>query len=94
MKQQSVHHLMRNGIFTEDTREVVRLLVKAGCSQNYIDQVISTVLKSAGIDTIGTVSRTSVSCILREGYFAAQMQLGYEMQNAQSMTFSADGTSH
>jgi len=53
-----------------------------------------TILKSAGIDTIGTVSRTSVSHILHEWYFAAQVQLGYEMKNAQSMTFSADGTSH
>ena len=29
-----------------------------------------------------------------EGYFSEQIQLGYEMENTRSMTFSADGTSH
>ena len=92
--QQSVHHLMHKGVFTEETRNVVRLLVKAGCSRNYISEVISTVLKYAGITTVGKISRPSISRILREGYFAAQIQLGHEMKNAESMTFSADGTSH
>jgi hypothetical protein len=94
LKQRSVHQLMHKGVFTEETRNVVRLLVKAGCSRNYISEVISAVLKSAGITTVGTISRPSISRILREGYFAAQIQLGYEMENTRSMTFSADGTSH
>jgi len=33
--QRSVHHLMCKGVFTEETRNVVHLLVKAGCSRNY-----------------------------------------------------------
>ncbi|KAF8872932.1 hypothetical protein CPB84DRAFT_1854232 [Gymnopilus junonius] len=70
------------GVFTEETQNVVRL------------EVITTVLKSAGITAVGTISRPSVTCILREGYYAAQVQLGYEMKNTQTMTFSADGTSH
>src|SRR6266571_4378126 len=94
LQEKSVHHLMNKGVFTEETRNVVRLLVRAGCSQNYINEVISAVLHSAGINTIGTVSRPSVARILCEGYFAAQIQLGYEMQNAKSMTFSTDDTSH
>jgi len=94
LDQRSVHHLMQKGVFTEETRNVVHLLVKAGCSQNLIGEVISAVLKSAGITGVGSISHTSVSRILREGYFAAQIQLGYEMKNAESMTFSADGTSH
>ena len=57
-------------------------------------EVISAVLHSAGIDTIGTVSRPSVAHILHKGYFAAQIQLGYEMQNAKSVTFSTGDTSH
>ena len=94
LDQQSVHQLMQKGVFTEETRNVVRLLVKAGCSRNLIGEVISAVLKSAGITAVGSISRTSISQILCEGYFAAQIQLGYEMKNAESMTFSADGTSH
>ena len=38
--QRSVHNLMHKGVFTEETRNVVRLLVKSGCSRNYIGQVI------------------------------------------------------
>jgi hypothetical protein len=82
------------GVFTEETCNVICLLVKAGCSHNYINEVIFTILQSAGITTVGTISYTSVSRILREGYFAVQIQLGYEMKNAKGMTFSADGTSH
>lgn len=91
---QSVHNLKEKGVFTEETWNIVRLLVKAGCSRNYIHEVISTILASAGIKTVGGISRPSVARILREGYFAAQIQLGHEMKNAESMTFSADGTGH
>ncbi|KAF8813366.1 hypothetical protein BYT27DRAFT_7250897, partial [Phlegmacium glaucopus] len=94
LKEKSVHHLMDKGVFTEETRNVVRLLVKAGCSRKYINQVIFAVLHSAGIETVGTISCPSIARILREGYFAAKIQLGYEMKNTKSMTFSADGTSH
>ncbi|KAF8804555.1 hypothetical protein BYT27DRAFT_7259036 [Phlegmacium glaucopus] len=88
------HHLMCKGVFTEETHNVVHLLVKAGCSHKYINKIISAVLKSAGITTVGTISRPSISQILREGFFAAQIQLGYEIKGAERMTFSADGTSH
>ena len=60
-EKQSVHHLMHKGVFTEETCNVVHLLVKAGCSQNYIGQFISSILKSAGITTIGTISHPSIS---------------------------------
>jgi hypothetical protein len=94
VQQKSVHHLANKGVFTEDTRNLVRLLSQAGCSANHISEIITAVLKTAGITTIGSISRTSVSRIIREGYFAAQIQLGYEMKMAESMTFSADGTGH
>ena len=94
LNQLSVHQLKHKSVFTEETRNVVRLLIKAGCSRNYISKVISAVLKSAGITTVGTISCPSISRILREDYFAAQIQLEHEMKNAESMTFSADGTGH
>ena len=81
-------------MFSQKKCAIIYLLVKAYCSQNYIGQVISTVLKSAGITTVDTISSSSISQILHEGYFAAQIQLGHEIKNAVSMTFSADGTSH
>ncbi|KAF8801159.1 hypothetical protein BYT27DRAFT_7216270 [Phlegmacium glaucopus] len=94
IKETNFHKLMHKGVYTEDTRNLVRLLVKAGCSQQYVNKVIVAVLKSAGIKTVGSVSRTTIARIMREGFFAAQIQLGYEMQNADGMTFSADGTGH
>ncbi|KAF8804757.1 hypothetical protein BYT27DRAFT_7234587 [Phlegmacium glaucopus] len=94
LKEKSVHGLMNKGVFTDETRNVVRLLVKAGCSQNYINRVLHGVLSAAGIKTIGTISRPTITRIMREGYYAAQIQLGYELKNAASMIFSADGTSH
>ena len=93
-KEKSIFHLMKKGVFTNETRKLVQILVRAGCSRNYINEVIVAVLKSAGVDVVGGISRTSVGRILREGYIAAQIQLGYEMQQTEAMTFSADGTSH
>ena len=60
-KQLSVHHVKSKGVITEDTRNVVRILVNAGCSRNYISEVIYTVLKSAGITTVGTITRPSIT---------------------------------
>lgn len=48
-KERSEHQLMSKGIFTEDTRNLVRLLVKASCSWNYINEVITATLALAGI---------------------------------------------
>ena len=79
LKKRSIHQLMYKGFFTEETPNVVRLLVKAGCSRNYISEVISAVLKSAGITTVGTISRPSISRILRVGYFSAQIQLHFKI---------------
>jgi hypothetical protein len=59
--------------------------VKAGCSRYCVNDVIHAVLKSAGITAIGTISRTTVSRIIAEGYIAAQIQLGYELGNTESM---------
>ncbi|KAF9474254.1 hypothetical protein BDN70DRAFT_908580 [Pholiota conissans] len=94
LQKKSVHHLVQKGVFTEETRNIVRLLVKVGCSRNYVNEVISAILKSAGITIVGSIGRTSIARILREGYYAGQIQLGYEMQHTEGMTFSADGTSH
>jgi len=94
IQEKSVHHLSHKGVFTQKTRNLVRFLFQAGCSANRINEIITAVLKSAGITVVGSISRTSVARIIREGYFAAQIQLGHEMKMAETMTFSADGTGH
>jgi hypothetical protein len=94
IKEKSVHKLLHNGVYTNETRSLVRQLAHAGCSQSKVGYIITTVFQSAGVETVGEVSRRSVNCMIKEGYLAAQLQLGHEMANAESMTFSADGTSH
>ena len=61
---------------------MIRLLVQAGCSRDYVGQVIHAILKTAGISVYGSVSRRTVSRVIVEGYYAAQVQLGYEMTKA------------
>ena len=89
-----MHHLMNKGVFTEETRNVVQLLVKAGCSRKYVNEVISSVLQSAGITPVGTISPPTVAYIVHEGYFVAQIQLGCKIESTKNMTFGADGTGH
>ncbi len=94
VQQKSVHHLSHKGVFTEKTRNLVRFLFQSGCSANRINDIITAVLNTAGITVVGSISRTSVTRILREGLLAAQIQLGHEMKMAETMTISADGTGH
>ena len=61
LKQKSTHRLLKKGVYTEDTRNLIRFLVNAGCSKDYVGQVIAAVLKSAGITAVGALSRRTVS---------------------------------
>jgi chromosome segregation ATPase len=79
-KKSQSHKLLHKGIYTEETRNLIRLLVKAGCSRGYVGQVIHAVLKTAGISVHGKISRRTVSRVVLEGYYAAQMQLGHEIK--------------
>src|SRR6266496_562435 len=94
IQKKLVHHLLHKGVFTQKTCNLVCFLSQTGCSANHINQVITAVLNTAGIIVVGNISHPSVARIIREGYFAAQIQLGHEMQMAETMTFSADGTGH
>ena len=93
-RKHTVHHLLHKGIYTEKTRNLIHLLVQAGCSRESVHDVIYATLKSAGIVAKGNISRRTVSRVVLEGYYAAQVQLGYEMGDTLGMTFSADGTMH
>ena len=64
VQQKSVHHLANKGVFTEDTRNLVRLLYQAGCSANHISEIITAVLKTAGITMVESISRTTISQII------------------------------
>ncbi|KAF8813548.1 hypothetical protein BYT27DRAFT_7251075 [Phlegmacium glaucopus] len=92
IKEKSVQKLLHKGVYTDETCSLVRQLTHAGCSQSKVGYIITAVFQSAGVETVGKVR--SVNRMIKEGYLAAQLQLGHEMANEESMTFSADGTSH
>ena len=46
--------------------------------------IIRAVLETAGITAVGNISSTTVGRIIQEGYYAACVQLGYEMNQADS----------
>ena len=61
IQQKSVHHLSHKGIFTQETRNLVRLLSQSGCSASRINEIISAVLNTVGITMVGSISRRSVA---------------------------------
>ena len=40
LKEQTVHNLLSKGAYTEDTRNLIRLLVKSGCSRDCVSEII------------------------------------------------------
>jgi hypothetical protein len=88
-REKSFHSLLKQGVYTEDTRNLIQLLVQAGCARDRVSKAIHAVFRVAGISVKGTPCRRTVSRIILEGYFAAQLQIAYEMQDAKG-TFLFD----
>jgi len=61
IQKKSVHHLLHKDIFTQKIRNLVCFLFQAGCSANCINEIITAVLKTAGITVAGSISCTSVA---------------------------------
>jgi len=93
-KERITFYLLQKGVFSQETRNLVRVLVQANVSYKNIMHVIESVLATAGITAVGRISPRSVSRIVKEGYIAACIQLGYEMQVTEALTLSSDGTAH
>jgi len=93
-KERTTFYLLQKGVFSQETRNLVRVLVQANVSYKNIMHVIESVLATAGITAVGCISPRSVSRIVKEGYIAACIQLGYEMQVTEALTLSSDGTAH
>jgi len=78
-------------LHTQEIQNLIHLLVKAGCSKEHISTVITAILKSAGIMVKGSIRHQTVSSILMEGYVTSQIQLGFEMAEAETLMGSGDG---
>ena len=92
-----VHHtffLLKKGVYSEETQNLVCIFVEANVSYVHIMGVIEAVLAAAGIKAVGSLSARTITQIVKEDYIAACIQLGYEMQAAEAVTLSADGIGH
>lgn len=94
LKESTTLYLLKKGVYSDETRNLIRILVEANVSNENIMGVIEAVLAAAGITAVGRVSARTVGRIIKEGYIAACIQLGYEILEAEAMTLSADGTGH
>ncbi|KAF8801495.1 hypothetical protein BYT27DRAFT_7235736 [Phlegmacium glaucopus] len=92
--EKSTLYLLKKGVYSEQTRNLVCILVQAGVSAKNIMGVIKAVLGIAGITTVGNISPHTVARIIQEGYIAACIQLGFELDKTEAVTFGSDGTGH
>ena len=83
-KEKTTFYLLNKGVYSQEVRNLVRTLTQAGCSQQHIMDIIKAVLETAGITAVGKISSRTVGRIIREGYYAACLQLGYEINQADS----------
>lgn len=87
--------LVEKGVYTDEARELCRVLVSAGCSQDLVGKVVGDVLAAAGISVTGpAMSGRTVARAILEGGIMADMQLGHEISNTTALTISGDGTTH
>jgi len=83
-EQGKTHSLLHKGVYTEETRCLIWLIVQLGCPMAQVGKVIHAVLKAAGISAKGDVTARTVGRVMQEGLYIAKIQLGHEMQLAQS----------
>ena len=82
-KENRTHKLLHKGAYSPQARDLARTLVAAGCSQQYVGNVIHAVCKNAGVAVQGSMSRRTVSRAILEGGIAAQIQIGHELAQAE-----------
>lgn len=75
----------RGGAFPPEMRELCRLMARARCSREQIGSVIGSVAKMFGVELARVPSRRSITRFEVEGGVAADIQMGYELQEAKCM---------
>ncbi|KAF8223650.1 hypothetical protein L208DRAFT_1516295 [Tricholoma matsutake] len=94
LKEKHNFSLLQKGVYTPEAHVLARMLVQAGCSQEYVGEVIQKVCKSAGVEVSAKMSRRTVATAILEGGIAAEIQLAYEIVKTNDLTLSGDGTTH
>ncbi|KAJ6451181.1 hypothetical protein C8R45DRAFT_1113723 [Mycena sanguinolenta] len=85
-------NVRKGGTYTADARAMARALVRAGCSQEKVGEMIQYVGRMAGRSVHQRMSRRTVQRALIEGGVAARIQLAHEMSQADGVALSTDAT--
>jgi len=92
---QTTISLMEKGVYTEEARELCRIMVNAGCSSELVGETIEAVFSAVGITFTGPkISRRTVGRAVLEGGVMSDLQLVQEMLKTEGLTMSSDGTTH
>lgn len=86
-KENHTHRLVKKGVYDHKARALARLLVKAGCAQDWVGKVIQAVLEMAGIECPDEMSRRTVKHAILEGGMLADMQIGHRLAKIKGMLF-------
>ncbi|KAJ7271428.1 hypothetical protein B0H12DRAFT_1200306 [Mycena haematopus] len=85
-------NLKKGGAYSADARAMARALVRAGCSQEKVGEMIQYIAQMSGRSVKRKMSRRTVQRALIEGGVAARIQLAHEMADADGIALSTDAT--
>lgn len=92
---QATVSLMEKGVYTEEARELCRIMVGAGCSAELVGETIEAIFSAVGITFTGPrISRRTVGRAVLEGGVMSDLQLAQEILKTEGLTMSSDGTTH
>ncbi|KAJ7161852.1 hypothetical protein C8R43DRAFT_1063127 [Mycena crocata] len=80
------------GIFTEQSREMVRDMVTLNVAAVNVDRVIHTVARGIGVNIQDHISARHVGRLVEEGGIASDIQVAAEIRESKAVTISGDGT--
>lgn len=88
--------LIRKGVYTRETRRLVRELVGLGCPASSVRDILSSCARAWNLDLVGRLSSRTVECAVEEGGIAAKMQIGDVINKAggESQLFCRKGCIH
>lgn len=78
----TVFRLKQKGIYTNHARALARVLIRCGCSQRKVGEVVQLVGKALGITVLGRMSAHTVRRVVLEGGIASDLQMGFELSKA------------
>ncbi|RDX45192.1 hypothetical protein OH76DRAFT_1486504 [Lentinus brumalis] len=84
--------LRKKGVYTAQARMLARMLVRTGCAQDRVGDILRLIGQALGVRVEGKMSSRTVRRAMLELGAAADIQTGFEVLIAKCFTLSGDGT--